>query len=94
MSPEEQERLLMKIDKLERKVGTLTKYISTRGGVVQINAPLSIKGDIEFKEVHIFSNTGAPPATGTVPVGSIYLRKGGASGASLYTNSAAGWNDY
>ena len=95
MEPEEREQLLMKVDKLERTIRTLTKYISVRGGVVQINAPLSIKGDIEFKEVRILTGTGSPHLSLVAPLGSMYCRLDGSTGSSFYTNFDGddGWND-
>jgi hypothetical protein len=84
MTPEE------RISELERTVDTLTKYINVRGGVVQINAPMSIKGDIEFKLVRILQGAGAP--TVTAPNGSMYLRHdAGVANQSLYMRENGIW---
>ena len=86
-----------KIVELQETVDNLTKYISIRGGVVQINAPLSIKGGIEFMQVRILQGAGVPSATtgtvtGDAPNGSMYLRHDAeVANQSLYMKENGTW---
>lgn len=92
MTPEEKRQF----DEMKRELDRLKRFISVRSDVVQINGLLSVKGDIEFKGVRMLVGDGNPHGNILAPEGSIYLRTGGASGSSFYTNygGSTGWNNY
>jgi hypothetical protein len=61
-------------------------------GRTDVPEKLSISGNIDLNGVKIITGNGVPEGSGTAPIGSMYLRKDGGAGSTLYIKESGTGN--
>ena len=81
----------------EKFMRTLARYIRITPTLFTISSPTSIRGWLNVDGATIFSGLGTPEGNVAAYIGSIYLRRDGGSGTTLYVKEtgnglATGWS--